>query len=146
MTDLEQRIFNFAKKHQLVNFTTVAEDNKPRARYVVGNIDESMFFRFSTHTDSNKARQIANNPNVFLTMGAHSMLDRTWLQIEGTATLTRKANERYTFWFHALKQYYRSMDDPRYSIVIVNPVIIQLCTLGTSRETWQRYKNNSLNQ
>ena len=139
MTDLEQRIFNFAKKPQLANFATIIDDTKPRVRYVVGKLDELLTFRFSTHLDSNKVEQISKNSNVFVTLGANSVMATNWLQIEGTGTVTTATDERKSFWFAPLENYFKGIDDPRYSVVIVKPLQIQLNTMGKPSEIWRQH-------
>jgi general stress protein 26 len=72
-----------------------------------------------------------------MTLGANSVSSNTWLQIEGTAQVTTAEDERRSFWFAALEQYFQSIEDPRYSIVIVKPTKIQLSSFGVPPEVWQ---------
>jgi len=138
MINLEQRIYDLTKELQLINFATT-DNGRPRVRYVVGHADASLTLRFSTYIDSNKVRQIKDNPNVFLTLGGNSIRAQTWLQVEGVAEVTTAVVERRSFWFDALERYFQDVDDPRYSIIIVKPTTIQLCSMDTPPEVWHQH-------
>jgi general stress protein 26 len=137
MNDLKQRIFDLAKNFQLINFATISEDEKPRVRYVIGKADPTLTLRFSTHLDSAKIRQLRNNRNVFITMGATSMRSQTWLQIEGTAEISTTDADRQAFWFDELNAHFTGLDDPMYCIVIIKPSKIQLASMeNATPEVW----------
>jgi general stress protein 26 len=106
-------------------------------RYVVGKADPTLALRFSTHLDSAKVRQLKNNPNVSVTMGATIPRSETWLQIEGTATISTTEADRRAFWFDELKAHFTGIDDPRYCIVIVDPTKIELGSMASAMpEVW----------
>jgi len=138
MTDLEQRIFEFAKDLQLLSFATVAENGRPRVRYVVGKADPTLALRFSTRLDSAKVRQVTNMPSVSVTTGAKDVRAPNWLEIEGSAEVSTAETDRRAFWFDGLGTYFSGVDDPNYCIVIVKPSRIALWSMATMRpEIWQ---------
>jgi general stress protein 26 len=126
MDDLQQRIFSLAKDLQLMNVATIAEDGNPHARPVVGKVNEDLVVRFSTHLDSAKIKQFKNNPHVHVVMGVTDVRSKTWLQIDGIASVSTSKAERQAFWFDGLLAFVSGVDDPRYSIVIIQPTRIEL--------------------
>ena len=138
MNDIEQRIYRLAGHLQLLSFATITEDGKPRVRYVVGKADENLTVRFSTHLDSNKIRQIRENPSVHITLGGTDIRSHEWLQIEGNAEISTSAEERRAFWFDGLKAYIDGIDDPRYCVVIIKPIRIELVSMNNPvPDVWQ---------
>jgi general stress protein 26 len=114
-----------------MNFATVTTDGKPWVRYVVGNADSELAFRFCTHLETRKVDQIKNKPNVHISLGVADLRTaKQWLQVEGTADISTDKTERYSFWFDGLKNYFTGPDDPNYCIVIVKPSHIELGTMG----------------
>lgn len=126
MSDLKQRIFEFAKDLQLMNLATVTEEGRPQVRYVVGRADADLVLRFSTHLDSGKIRQLRSNPQVCVTLGARDVRSSRWLQVEGRADVTTTDAERQGFWFDGLKAHFAGRDDPRYCVVVITPTRIAL--------------------
>jgi len=139
MVELPQRIFDAAKELQLINLATITEDGKPWVRYVVGKADKELVFRFCTHIDTNKIRQIRQNPDVHISLGATDMqTTKHWMQVEGTAEISTDKTERQSFWFEALINYFTGPDDPRYCVVIVRPSRIEFGTMGSmTPEVWK---------
>ncbi len=144
MNDLQQRIFSQTKVRQLMQIATVAEDGKPHVRPVVGCADASLTLRFSTYLDSQKIQHIRHNPNVHITMGAADASATSWLQIEGTASISTSEAERRAFWFDELRAFVSGVDDPRYAVVIIQPSKIERRALERSAsamtmvsEVWQ---------
>lgn len=139
MSDLKQRIFDIAKELQLINFATITKDGKPWVRYVVGKADSDLAFRFCTHLETRKIGQIKNNPNVHISLGVADLeTAKHWLQVEGTAEILTGKDDRHSFWFDELKNYFTGPDDPNYCIVIIKPSRIELGTMGnTEPEIWE---------
>jgi general stress protein 26 len=139
MSDLKQRIFKIAGELQLVNFATVAEDGKPRVRYVMAKADRDLVFRFCSRLDTRKVRHIKKNPYVHISLGVSSLeTARNWLQVDGKAQVSTDKNERHSFWFEELKNYFTGPDDPSFCIVIVKPSTIELGTMGNMQpEVWE---------
>jgi general stress protein 26 len=107
MSDLKQRIFDAARELQLLNFATEKEDGKPWVRYVVGKADKELVFRFCTHKETRKVAQIRKNPNVHISMGVKDLeTAEHWLQVEGIAEISTDRDERHSFWFDDLKNYF----------------------------------------
>ncbi len=132
MSDLENRIYEFARRPQLINLATAAPDGHPQLRYVVGRADESLVIRFSTHLDSAKVEQLRANSNVCLTLGATQVNSPLWLRVDGTATISTETTEREGFWFGALTKQFTGVADPRYCVVLVKPARIEF-----GEEVWQ---------
>jgi general stress protein 26 len=140
MSDLKQRIFDAARELQLLNFATEKEDGKPWVRYVVGKADKELVFRFCTHKETRKVAQIRKNPNVHISMGVKDLeTAEHWLQVEGIAEISTDRDERHSFWFDDLKNYFTGPDDPSYSVVIVRPSRIEFGTMGSmTPEVWEQ--------
>jgi general stress protein 26 len=139
MSNVKQEIFDAAKDSQLINFATITEDGKPWVRYVVGNADNDLIFRFCTHLATKKVSQIRKNPNVHLSLGATDM-ERTehWLQVEGIAEISTDKAERHSFWYDALKNYFTGPDDPHYCVVIIRPSRIEFWKMESmTPEVWE---------
>jgi general stress protein 26 len=139
MSDLQQRIFEFAKELQLINFATITEDGKPWVRYVVGKADNKLVFRFCTHLNTNKVKQIKKNPNVHISLGATDLqTTKHWMQIEGTAEVSTDKTERQAFWFDELNNYFTGPDDQQYCVVIIRPARVEFGTMGSmTPEVWK---------
>lgn len=142
MSDLKQRIFDTARELQLMNFATLKDDGKPWVRYVMGKVDKELNFRFCTHRETRKVAQIRRNPNVHISLGVTDLeTAKHWLQVEGTAEISTDRDERHSFWFDDLKNYFTGPDDPSYSVVIVMPSRIEFGTMGSmTPEVWEQKK------
>ncbi|HMK48449.1 MAG TPA: pyridoxamine 5'-phosphate oxidase family protein [Thermodesulfovibrionales bacterium] len=139
MSDLKQRIFDLAKDFQLMNFATITEEGRPWVRYVVGKADNELVFRFCTHLETRKVGQIRKDPHVHISLGAENLeTARHWLQVEGKAEVSTEKNERHSFWFDELKNYFTGPDDPNYCVIIVRPSRIAFGTMGVmAPEVWE---------
>ena len=139
MSDLKQRIFDAGREFQLLNFATITEDGRPWVRYVVGKAYDDLTFRFCTHKQTKKIAEIRKNPNVHISLGAANIETAThWLQVVGTAAITNSKEERHSFWFEQLKNYFSGPDDPNYCIIIVKPSRIEYGTMGSmTPEVWE---------
>lgn len=139
MTDLKMRIFDTAKEFQLMNVATITEDGKPWVRYVMGKADQNLVIRFCTRLDSRKVVHIKKTPDVHICLGVTSLeTAQNWVQVQGTAEVSTEKNERDSFWFDDLKNYFSGPDDPDYCIVIVRPSKIEFRTMGSmTPEVWE---------
>lgn len=139
MSDLKGRILNVARELQLINFATVTTEGKPWVRYVVGMADDNLVFRFCTYIDSRKITHIKNNPEVHLSLGATTLEGtENWMQVAGRAEISTDKEERHSFWFDDLKNYFSGPDDPNYCVVIVRPSRIEFGTMGNMEtEVWE---------
>ncbi len=132
MNDIKEKIYDIAKNLQLMNCSTVTEGGRPWVRYVVGKADSNLVFRFCTHSETRKVSQIRKNPHVHLSLGVLDMKKaHHWVQVEGTAIISRDRDERHAFWFDQLKNHFSGPDDPSYVIVIVKPSLIEFGTMGS---------------
>lgn len=140
MANLEQRILDIIHRPQLAALATVTEQNNPWVRYVVTVGSGDLTLRCGTFVDSRKVQQIEHNPNVHLTCGAtnfHEMLP--YLQIQGQARITSAKEERHAFWNDMLAPIFDGPDDPKYSIIVVEPYRIEYCSPGSYEpEVWTR--------
>jgi len=140
MLDLKQRILDIVHKPQLATLATVTGQNNPWARYVVTVGDGDLVLRCATFVDSRKVEQIESNPNVHLTCGVTSLQEmQPYLQIQGLAKVTNDKEERHNFWNDLLAPIFSGPDDPKYSVIVVEPYRIEYCTLGSYEpEVWTK--------
>ena len=138
MPDLKQRIFDIIHTPQLALLATVTEKNNPWVRYVVTVGDENFTIRCATLIESRKVQQIENNPNVHITCGVNSLQEmKPYLQIQGTARVSTDKEERHEFWNDMLASIFDGPDDPRYSVIVIEPYQIEYCTQGSYEpEVW----------
>jgi general stress protein 26 len=134
MSDLKQKIFEVAKELQLINVATLTDDGRPWVRYVMGNADNDLVFRFCTHLGSRKVGQIRKNPNAHISLGVSDLeTAKHWLQVQGIATISTSTEER-----NSLNNYFSGPDDPDYCIIIIRPSRIELGTMGSlTPEVWE---------
>jgi general stress protein 26 len=139
MSDLKQKIFEVAKELQLINFATLTDDGRPWIRYVMGKADNNLVFRFCTHMGSRKVGQIRKNPSSHISLGVSDLeTAKHWLQVQGPAEISTDAEERNSFWFDELNNYFSGPDDPDYCIIIIRPSRIELGTMGNmTPEVWE---------
>jgi general stress protein 26 len=139
MSDLKQRIFDTAKDLQLVNVATITEDGRPWVRYVMAKADSDLVFRFCTHMESRKIGQIKKIPEAHISLGVTSLeTAKNWLQVQGSAEISTDSNERHSFWFDELSNYFSGPDDPKYCIIIIRPSRIEFGTMGSMEpEVWE---------
>ncbi len=142
MEDVKKKIVESARELQLINFATLTEDGSPWVRYVVGKADDELVFRFCTHRETRKVAQIKKNPHVHISLGAKDMeTAEHWMQVQGVAEISTDGDERHSFWFDALSNYFTGPDDPNYCIVIVRPSRIEYGTMGSmTPEIWELEK------
>ena len=140
MADLQQRILDIIHKPQLASLATVTEQNNPWVRYVVTVGGGDLSLRCATFVDSRKAEQINNNDNVHVTCGVNSIMEmQPYLQVQGKARITTDKEERHAFWNDMLAPIFDGPDDPRYSLIIVEPYRIEYCTPGSYEpEVWTK--------
>jgi general stress protein 26 len=140
MADLQQRILDIVHKPQLAALATVTAQNNPWDRYVVTVGDGNLVSRCATFVESRKAEQIENNANVHLTCGVTSLQEmQPYLQIQGLAQVTTDEVERHAFWNDMLTPIFDGPDDPKYSVIIIDPYRIEYCTPGSYEpEVWTK--------
>ncbi len=138
MAELKERILDIVNSPTLAGFATITPEGKPWVRYVMATADDNLTVRFPTHLSTRKVAHIQANTNVHLTCGVSDPLSaRTYLQIEGTATLTIEEAVRHAVWFPMLAQVFEGPDDPNFGIVEVTPTRIELVTAGSMEpEVW----------
>ena len=56
---------------------------------------------------------------------------RPYLQIQGKARVTTEKEERHGFWNDMLAPIFDGPDDPKYSVIVVDPYRIEYCTPGS---------------
>ncbi len=66
MKDLDKRAKEIIEQIRYITIASVTEDGMPWNSPVFAAYDKDYNFYFSTHTDSQKAKNIKNNPNVFI--------------------------------------------------------------------------------
>lgn len=140
MQDLKQRILDILHKPQLAALATVTELNNPWVRYVVTVGGGDFSIRCATFSESRKVQQIKKNPNVHLTCGVSSFKEmQPYLQIQGKARVTTDKEERHGFWNDLLAPIFEGPDDPKYSIIVIEPYRIEYCTPGSFEpEVWTK--------
>ncbi|MCK5516103.1 MAG: pyridoxamine 5'-phosphate oxidase family protein [Desulfobulbaceae bacterium] len=138
MPDLEQRILDIIHKPQLAALATVTEQHNPWVRYVLTVGGGDLVVRCATFVDSRKVKHIESNPDVHLTCGVNSLQEmQPYLQIQGLARVSTDKEERHGFWNDMLAPIFDGPDDPKYSIIIVEPYRIEYCIPGSYEpEVW----------
>jgi general stress protein 26 len=137
MNDVKKRAYELAKDFQLINLATITEDGKPWVRYVSGKADQDLTVRFCTHLDSDKVREMKKNANVHISLGASNHAATGWLQIAGTAEVSTAKSEREAFWIDGFKRFFSGPDDPKFCVVIVKPIRIELGSAASrAPEVW----------
>lgn len=132
MEDLKTRIQEVISGINLAAFATIA-DAGPWVRYITVRGNEQFELRSAVKKSSRKVSQIANNPNVHLTMGISSLMDKKpYIQFDGVATVSFDENEKKEFWFRPLRRIFTGPDDPEYGIIIIKPKKIELLSPGNS--------------
>ena len=140
MSDLQQRILDILHKPQLASLATVTELCNPWVRYVVTVGDGDLILRCATFVESRKVKHIENNPNVHLTCGVSNFMEmQPYLQIQAKARVATDKDERHNFWNDMLEPIFDGPDDPKYSVLIIEPYRIEYCTPGSYEpEVWTR--------
>ena len=140
MSDLKQRILDILHKPQLSAMATVTEQGNPWVRYVASVGDGDLNIRFATFLNSRKVKQIEADPNVHITCGATSLMERQpYLQIQGKAIVTTDETERHAFWNDLLAPIFGGPDDPNFAVVVVEPYRIEYCSPGSFEpEVWTK--------
>lgn len=138
MTDLQQRILDILQQPQLASLATVSGKDDPWVRYVVTVGAEDFTIRCATLAESRKVQQIENNPKVHLTCGVNNLQEmHPYLQIQGQARVTTDKEECHLFWTDMLSSIFDGPDDPRYSVIVIEPYRIEYCTQGSyAPEVW----------
>jgi general stress protein 26 len=139
MSDLKEKILEKMKTHTLASFATVTEAHKPWTRYVVVSADDQMNIWFATFKGSRKVSQIADNPEVHLTLGVDDLQDAiSWLQVEGRAEILEDAESKRTVWYDMLEPIFTGPDDPNYVVCKVAPYRIEYYTMNKKNpDVWQ---------
>ncbi len=128
--DLKNKILKVIKGSKLASLATIA-NGKPWVRYVVAR-SEGLTLYICTFKDSRKVRQIEKNPNVHLTIGGSmENMEAPYVQIAASARARSDAGIRKRLWMPFMKKYYTGVDDPRYVVIEVKPVLIEYMSAET---------------
>lgn len=89
------------------------------------DVDEMGNFWFFTTMESDKASQINNNPNVYLTYSCED--DNTYLSVEGIASVSNINRDRMKELFTPFVRAWfpDGLDDPNLALMIVHPLEIE---------------------
>jgi general stress protein 26 len=120
--DLKEKIYEVVKGHPLGALATIAEDGRPRVRYIMLAVERDLCIRFVTSLTSRKVAQINRNPEVHVICGASpedSMAP--YVQVEGKAKISCDEEIRKKMWTSVLNNYFSGPDDPDYGVVIIEP-------------------------
>ncbi len=139
MSELKDKIFEKMKEHTLASFATVTEDGKPWTRYVVVKADEQLNIWFATFLNSRKTSQIAENPEVHLTLGVCDPRSAvSWLQVQGRAELLDDAETKDAVWFDQLSSIFSGPEDPNYLVCKVKPYRIEYFLMNMPKpQIWE---------
>jgi len=139
MSELKEKIFEKMKNYTLAALATIAEDGKPWARYVVVKADDQLNIWFATFKNSRKTSQVANNPEVHLTLGVSDPQTAvSWLQIQGRAELFEDAETRNEVWYDLLNSIFTGPDDPNYVVCKIKPYRIEYYMMNMPKpEIWE---------
>ena len=139
MSDLKAKILEKMKTHTLASFATLTDRRKPWTRYVVVSADDQMNIWFATFKGSRKVRQIADNPEVHLTLGVGDMQNAvSWLQVEGRAEILEDRETKQTVWYDMLEPIFTGPDDPNYVVCKVAPYRIEYYRMNEQKpDIWE---------
>ena len=139
MDNLKALIKAKMTKHTLAAFSTITEDHKPWARYVVVKADEEMNIWFATFKNSRKVKQIALNPEVHITLGVGDVQSAvSWIQIQGRAEILRDEETKKNVWYDMLEPVFSGPDDPNYVVCKVTPYRVEYYSMNKREpKVWQ---------
>ena len=130
MTTLKEKILEKMKYPSLASFATITSDYKPWTRYVVVMADNNLDIWFATRRTTRKTIQIANNPEVHLTLGVTDLNTAdTYLQIQGRAEILNDSASKKAVWYDLLDKVFKGPEDPEYCVCKVTPYRIEFNTM-----------------
>lgn len=140
MSDLKEKILSKIQPPQLMSLATITQEGKPWVRYVMAFGGGDLSILFVTGLNSRKVSQIQNNPEVHMTCGSAGPESRSdYLQIAGTAAVSRDSKLRHRLWGDHFKAYFSGPDDPNYAVVVVEPYRIELMGMDSRQpEVWEK--------
>ncbi len=141
MSEIKQNVIEMLKIPQLSSMATITLDGKPWTRYIMIQSDDEFNIRSAVCLDSRKIKQIAKNPEVHLTFGINDPqdLNKPYVQIQGTARITTDQQEKDNYWFDMLSAVFSGPDDPKYSIMIIEPYRVEFNKPGVMiPEIWEK--------
>ena len=119
--ELKNKIIEFAKTYQYSNLITIDQSGTPKGRMMANlPIDKSLVFYFATGTQSNKVKEIKNNPkaSVFL----YRPTDHSSISVEGTAEVVEDDAVKKEKWQDKWYAYWKEgPSDPAYTLLRVVP-------------------------
>jgi general stress protein 26 len=135
--DLSDKIYEVIKSYPMGALATVGPEGKPRVRFVMLDAGRDLTIRFVTSLSSRKVAQIGKNPEVHIACGA-SLVDSMapYIQLEGTASVSRKGEILREMWTEALRNYFTGPDDPDYCVVVVDPYRVEYYSTTITPEVW----------
>jgi general stress protein 26 len=135
MSDVKQQILDVFKTPLVSGLATIA-DGKPWVRYVMAFMDENLTIRVATGIDSRKVAQIKANPDVHVTAGFTTLeATKSYLQIQGRAEISLDKEERHGMWYDHLKAYFSGPDDPKYAVIVIKPIKIEVAAFAGGKES-----------
>jgi general stress protein 26 len=139
MSDLRERLAEKIKGPQLINFATVTPEGRPWVRYVMAAGTPDLKLMFATFVGSRKVAHVENNPEVHVTLGATDPAAAdTYVQLEGTAEISREEGLKNALWNPNLEQYFNGPDDPNYCVCVVTPRRLELMGMtGMTPEVYE---------
>ncbi len=129
MSDLKERVAAGLKPLQMASLATLTTTGQPWVRYVMVAGDDDLTLRCATLLSARKVEQIRENPEVHLTCGVLNPAEmKPYFQIQARAEVVTDADEKTAFWNPSLEPIFDGADDPDYSVVVIRPYRIELCT------------------
>jgi general stress protein 26 len=141
MSDVKRKVIDLLKTPQLSSLATMTLDGKPWARYVMISADENFNIRSAVCLESRKVKQIEKNPEVHLTFGINDPrdMDKPYVQIQGTASITTDQQEKNRYWFEMLSAVFSGPDDPNYALMLIKPYRVEFNAPGSmAPEVWEK--------
>jgi general stress protein 26 len=102
--------------------------------------DDDLNIWFATFAGSRKVAQVANNPEVHLTLGVTDFeTAESYVQIQGTGQVLTDAATKKAVWYEHLENIFSGPEDPNYVVCKVTPSRIEFNTMtpGQAPEIWE---------
>jgi general stress protein 26 len=133
MSNIKKEVLSNLKDYQNV-FLATAKDNQPRVRPVTLIYFEKKFW-VMTGTKDRKVRQIQKNPRIEFCLFLPKVNRSGYIRLAGKAKIIkdRKSRTRVAKHCDFFNKYWKSADDPSYTLIEIHPKEIEYLRQGEFR-------------